>query len=237
MEEGSSLENQTQTDNRVTPLEAGLVILVTFFITAFGGAIVLLAFGYGTAGNTLAYGASGVVGELLILIVPLIYFLLKRINIKKYIGLDLNPKYILIGLAAGAILFLLNIIVSTALSYVVNNQLVEQTNADILNASSTTPGLILVAASLLLAGICEEFAFRGFLQNALTRRFSFVPAVLISAAVFGIFHLDPQGFYIIAAFISGLVLGYIYHRTNYVTSATAHATMNIIVLTFLILGI
>jgi membrane protease YdiL (CAAX protease family) len=160
----------------------------------------------------------------------------KRINIKSYVGINLQPKYILLGLASGALLFLLNIVVSALLSYL-PSQTVEQTNIDILNVSSTTPGFIMIAASLALAGICEEFAFRGLLQNTLNRRYSFVPAVLVSALVFGIFHFDPQGVYIISAFILGLVLGYIYHRTNYVTSATAHATMNLIVLALLLLGI
>ncbi len=218
---------ESQKDNSVPPWEAGLVIIVTFFVSAFLGAAILL---------TLGYGPAGVIGEVLILIVPLIYLLSKRINIKSYVGINLQPKYILLGLASGALLFLLNIVVSALLSYL-PSQTVEQTNIDILNVSSTTPGFIMIAASLALAGICEEFAFRGFLQNTLNRRYSFVPAVLVSALVFGIFHFDPQGVYIISAFILGLVLGYIYHRTNYVTSATAHATMNLIVIAFLLLGI
>ena len=211
----------------VPPWEAALVIIVTFFVTAFLGAAILL---------TLGYGAAGVIGEIAILIVPLIYLLSKRINIKSYVGINLQPKYILIGLASGALLFLLNIAVSAALSFL-PSQTVEQTNLDILNNSSTTPGFIMIAASLALAGVCEEFAFRGFLQNTLNRRYSFVPAVLVSALVFGIFHFDPQGTYIVSAFILGLALGYIYHRTNYVTSATAHATMNLIVFAFVLLGI
>ena len=219
------MENNNAT--AVPPWEAGLVIIVTFFVSAFLGAAILL---------TIGYGAAGVIGEIAILIVPLIYLLSKRINIKSYVGINLQPKYILLGLASGALLFLLNIAVSAALSFL-PSQTVEQTNQDILSNSSTTPGFIMIAASLILAGICEEFAFRGFLQNTLNRRYSFVPAVLVSALVFGIFHFDPQGTYIISAFILGLTLGYIYHRTNYVTSATAHATMNLIVLAFVLLGI
>jgi membrane protease YdiL (CAAX protease family) len=41
----------------------------------------------------------------------------------------------------------------------------------------------------------------------------------------------------LAAFITGLALGFIYHRWNYTTSATAHATMNLIVLLFLLISI
>ncbi len=219
----------SQKDNKVPPWEAGLVIIVTFFVSAFLGAAILL---------TLGYGPASVIGEVLILIVPLIYLLTKRVDIKSYVGINLQPKYILLGLASAAILFLINITVSATLTFILGtSQTVDQTNIDIINISSTTPGFIMVAASLVLAGICEEFAFRGLLQNSLTRRYSFVPAVFVSALVFGIFHFDPQGVYIISAFAMGLVLGYIYHRTNYVTSATAHVTMNLIVLAFLLLGI
>jgi membrane protease YdiL (CAAX protease family) len=98
---------------------------------------------------------------------------------------------------------------------------------------------------LALAGVCEEFAFRGFLQNSIFRtlktskppRYAFAVAVIISAAIFGLFHFDPQFVYTLAAFITGLALGYIYHRWNYTTSATAHASMNLIVLALLLLGV
>jgi membrane protease YdiL (CAAX protease family) len=106
-------------------------------------------------------------------------------------------------------------------------------------------GLVAVATSLVLAGICEEFAFRGFLQNSIFKRlenspkyhkYAFTIAVVISAIVFGVLHFDPQFVYIISALISGVALGYIYHRWNYVTSATAHTSMNLIVLAFLLLA-
>jgi membrane protease YdiL (CAAX protease family) len=228
VQEASLVENQES--KAVPPFEAALVIIVTFFLSAFLGAAILL---------TLGYGPAGVIGELLILIIPLIYLLTKRINIKSYIGINLKPKFILLGLASGAILFLLNIVVSTVLTNILGtSQAVEQVNMDLVNTSSTTIGLVMVTASLALAGVCEEFAFRGFLQNALTRRYSFLPAVLVSAAVFGIFHFDPQGVYTLSAFISGLVLGYIYHRWNsYVVSATAHSTMNLIVIALLLMGL
>jgi membrane protease YdiL (CAAX protease family) len=106
-------------------------------------------------------------------------------------------------------------------------------------------GFVAVVASLALAGICEEFAFRGFLQNSLFKslhinpkysKYAFAIAVVIAAAVFGLFHFDPQGVYTLSAFITGLALGGIYHKWNYTTSATAHASMNLMVLALLMLG-
>ena len=207
----------------VPTLDAVLIIVVTFFLVLFLGAIFLLFLGSGPA---------LVLSELIILIVPLGYMLFKHINIKRYVGLEANPKLIILGFAAGALLLFVDIIVSVALTSIFGvSQAIEESNAVITELSSSTGGLIAVITALALAGFCEEFAFRGFLQSTLTRRYSFLPAVIVSAAAFGFFHFDPQLVYIISAMTAGLVLGYVYHRWNsYVVSAIAHSTVNLIVL-------
>ena len=180
----------------------------------------------------LGSGPALVLSELLILIVPLGYMLVKNVDVKRYVGLDVNPKLVLVGLASGALLLLVNIIVSAALTSIFGvSQAVEESNTLITELSASTEGLIAIVAALALAGICEEFAFRGFLQSTLTRRYSFIPAVLTSAFIFGLFHFDPQLVYILSALTAGLVLGYVYHRWNsYVVSAIAHSTVNLVVL-------
>jgi membrane protease YdiL (CAAX protease family) len=223
--------------NFVPPWEAVLVIIVTFFVFIFLSAASLL---------TIGDKPTLVIGELLILAVPFGYLLLKRIDIKSFVKIDLNPKFIALGLACGGLLLLLNIVVSGALTTVFGtSQAVEQSNSLITGLSTSPSGLTAVVASLALAGVCEEFAFRGFLQNSIFKaifcnpqkaKYAFPIAVTISAVVFGLFHFDPQGVYTISAFISGLALGYIYHRWNYTTSAIAHASMNLIVLVLLLRG-
>ena len=212
----------------VPTLDAVLVIVVTFFLVMFLGAFLLLVFGSGPA---------LVLSELIILIVPLGYMLFKHINIKRYVGLDVNPKLIILGFAAGALLLFLDIIVSAVLTSIFGvSQAIEESNAVITDLSASTGGLIAVIIALALAGVCEEFAFRGFLQSTLTRRYSFVPAVIVSAVTFGLFHFDPQLIYILSAMTAGLVLGYVYHRWNsYVVSAIAHSTVNLVVLATLLL--
>lgn len=220
---------ETPKTNSVPPSEAFLVIFVTFCLSVIIGAAIIL---------TIGEPPALVIGELLILVVPLVHLMLKRINIKTYVRIDLKPKYILLGVAFGGLLLLLNVVVSGLLTTVFGtSKAIEDSNALLTNLSGSTSGIIAVVASLSLAGVCEEFAFRGLLQNSLTRRYSFLPAAIISAFVFGLFHFDPQLVYILAAFTSGLALGYIYHRWNYVTAAIAHSVMNIIVLIFLLFGI
>ncbi len=226
-----------QTPVKVPLFEAALVTVATFFVFLFLSGSSLVAFG---EAPTL------VIGELLILAVPLIYLLSKHVDVKSYVRLDLNPRFVVIGLGCGVLLLLLNIVVSGALTYFFGtSKAVEQSNQLISSLSAEPWGFAAVAISLVLAGICEEFAFRGFLQNSIFKslirskpsKYSASVAVIIAALVFGLFHVDPQGIYTASAFMSGIALGYVYHRWNYTTSATAHAFMNLIVLAFLLLGI
>jgi membrane protease YdiL (CAAX protease family) len=212
----------------VPVLDAFLVIVVTFFLVFFLGAFLYIVVGEGPA---------LVLSELIILFIPLGYLLFKHIDIKRYVGLDVNPKLVLLGLASGALLLFVDVIVSAVLTYLFGvSEAIEQSNTLITDLSSTTWGLITVAMALGLAGICEEFAFRGFLQSTLTRRYSFIPALITSAFVFGLFHFDPQLVYILSALTAGLVLGYVYHHWNsYVVSAIAHSTVNLVVLATLLL--
>jgi membrane protease YdiL (CAAX protease family) len=216
--------------NTISPSTAILVIAVTFVIVLFLEAVFFLVLGTGPA---------LILGELLILIVPLSYLLSKHVDIKSYVGLNIKSKVILLGVASGVLLLLVDIASSAVLTSIFGvSKAVEESNAILTDLSSSTLGLISVIVALSLTGICEEFAFRGFLQNTINRKYGFAPAVIISSVAFGLFHFDPQFVYIISTIIAGLVLGYIYHRWNsYVVSAIAHSTLNLIVLAFLLLAI
>jgi membrane protease YdiL (CAAX protease family) len=109
-----------------------------------------------------------IIGELLILAVPLTYLLLKRINIGTFMKIGANPKSVAVGLAFGVLLILINIAASNLLVAVFGESTaVEQSNQLLSGLSVTPTGFAVVATSLILAGICEEFAFRGFLQNSI----------------------------------------------------------------------
>ena len=228
MEPARGMFLEPEKAHAVPALEAGLVVVVTFFVSAFASFFFLSVFGIGPA---------LVLGELLILVIPLGYLLLKRVNVRSYVRIDLKPKYVPIGVASGLALFLLDILVLLLLTSVFGtSQAVEETNMLLAETSSTTAGVVMVAASLVLAGIGEEFLFRGFFQNALTRRYSFLPALVASAVVFGVFHPDFQLVYTLSAMASGVLLGYVYYRWSYVPAAVAHTTNNLIVFTLLLLG-
>jgi membrane protease YdiL (CAAX protease family) len=226
LNEAEPLEQETV--KPVPILDTVLVIVATFFLVMFLGAILLIFVGSGPA---------LVLSELIILIVPLGYLLFKHVDIKRYVGLDVTPKLVLLGFVSAALLLAVDIAVSIVLTAIFgDSQAVQESNNTIIELSSSPEGLISVVSALGLAGVCEEFAFRGFLQSTLTRRYSFIPALIVSAFTFGLFHFDPQLVYILSATSAGLVLGYVYHRWNsYVVSAIAHSTVNLLVLVSLLL--
>lgn len=204
------------------------IVLASFILAVFlGGAFFAL----------MGYGPAAVLTELLLAVVPIAYMSYKHIDIKEYVGLKLKPRFIILGIALGFLLILLNSAVSMTLVMVLGeSQVIEESNELIRNTVSTTDGMLLVILALSLAGICEEFLFRGFLQTVIANRYPTAIAIIVSSIAFSLFHFDPQLVYVVFAFIIGLMFGLIYNRwRSYVVSAVAHATMNLIVLASMIL--
>ena len=63
----------------------------------------------------------------------------------------------------------------------------------------------------IIATFLEEWLFRGIILAALLRRYEPRKAIIWSAVIFGIAHLNPWQF--IAAFIIGCVMGWLFWRT------------------------
>jgi membrane protease YdiL (CAAX protease family) len=212
----------------VSPLAAVLAVAASFLLALFVGAAFLELFGYAFAQISV---------ELLLIVVPLAYMLSKRLDVGNYIKLEVKPRTILLGVAFGGVLFFFDLTVSSLFSVVGPSQVIEKENSLIADLSSSPQGLLLMIVAFSLAGVCEEFTFRGFLQTAINSKYSFGTALLGSSLAFAILlHPDPQGVLTISAFLMGLVLGYIYHHwRSYAVSAAAHATLNLIVLTIIFL--
>ncbi len=220
--------NRVEKSNAVSPVVAILSIALTFILSIFILALVVLLFGYG-------FGL--VFGELFLIVIPLGYMLYKRVDVGSYIGVKVTPKIILLGLAFGALLFLYDVAATgVTVTFFGESETIKETNSLVLGLTGSFEGLLSLIISLSLTGFCEEFAFRAFLQNAINSRYSTVIALLVSSLAFGLFHFDPQGQYVIITFLLGLALGYIYKRWHsYVISAISHSTLNLIILSIILL--
>ena len=92
------------------------------------------------------------------------------------------------------------------------------------------PGAWVVFSGLALAvwtPIAEETFFRGFILRGLTNRWRIAPAIVVSAAVFAALHLAPA--LLLPVFVTGLLLGFLYHRTGSLWPCIAvHALQNLV---------
>lgn len=64
----------------------------------------------------------------------------------------------------------------------------------------------------VFAPLVEEIFFRGFLFQGFRQRYGWVTAMLVSAAIFAVAHLDLV--VLIPTFILGCLLAYMFHRSN-----------------------
>lgn len=120
---------------------------------------------------------------------------------KTYTGMGLGEAALL-TVAVFPIILVINGIFLDALSRI---YLLENQNLDLLRGDVGLFKQILTMA--LAPAIMEEFFFRGVLCERFSRR-SPRGAVILSAALFALFHFEAQNS--LAPFLFGLVLGYIY---------------------------
>jgi uncharacterized protein len=81
--------------------------------------------------------------------------------------------------------------------------------------------------ALVLAPVCEEIAFRGFLFGGLRRRFGFGISAAASAALFALIHGEPVR--MPALFASGVILAAVYERRRtLVAPMVTHAVVNLV---------
>lgn len=97
----------------------------------------------------------------------------------------------------------------------------------IFERRSTLEVVLAVSAAVAAAPIGEEMVFRGlFLQGLLRRGVNLVPAILASALVFAISHLNPLAFPSLLEL--GVLFGFLYARTRSVwPSMAAHFGSNL----------
>lgn len=80
------------------------------------------------------------------------------------------------------------------------------------NAPDPVVILLFYLTIAVMAPICEETMFRGFIYGSLRKRFGTALAVLCSAMIFGLVHFDKGG--IMGLIAIGVVLAYLYERTR-----------------------
>ena len=81
----------------------------------------------------------------------------------------------------------------------------------------------------LIAGVSEEIFFRGFMLTRLREHWGGARAIVVSAACFGVLHVDPNGVHMALAFVMGLYLGFVVERTGSTLPAiVCHVVNNVV---------
>ncbi len=81
----------------------------------------------------------------------------------------------------------------------------------------------------VIAPVIEELIFRGLILHGLRKNYNAVTAVLVSALMFSLFHLNP--WQMPATFVLGVILGWLMIRTNSILLAIlGHSINNLLVL-------
>jgi membrane protease YdiL (CAAX protease family) len=82
---------------------------------------------------------------------------------------------------------------------------------------------------VIIAPLVEELLFRGVIMNGFIRNYSKTGAIIYSALLFALFHLNPWQFP--ATFLLGIILGFVRIRTKSVFACIlGHATHNGVIL-------
>lgn len=151
------------------------------------------------------------------------------------IGLKLDGfgHGVALGFVMGLPVFLVAIAVAFIIQKLVHPTTTDQLSKSVNTISSGTVGWGLVAllavTLVVLAPVCEEIFFRGYLYPALRNRMSKQPAMIINGALFAAAHFEIVGF--LPRFLLGWGLCYIYERNKTLGGPmTAHALYNGVVL-------
>lgn len=70
----------------------------------------------------------------------------------------------------------------------------------------------MILSAVIFAPILEEILLRGIILDGLLKRYSPTKAIVWSAIIFGVMHLNPVQ--AVGAFILGIALGWLYYRTR-----------------------
>jgi membrane protease YdiL (CAAX protease family) len=118
-------------------------------------------------------------------------------------------------------------LVATYAVALVHENIVNPPEQDIVNQFPRTAAgtALFVLVAVVMAPLFEELFFRGFLFKGLARSWGWLPAAFVSAAVFGVAHLQLTVFIPIVAL--GVALAWVYQRTGSLwTSIVLHAIFN-----------
>lgn len=175
----------------------------------------------------LGLGTNLWINEFVYILLPSL--LLARVNgwsvedVYKFRETSIRNK--VISIFSGLSLWFFGSYVSILTRVFLDNKIGVLKNPEQINPS-IYQSFLLIIGIIVLAPICEEILFRGFLQKAYegyNKRYGFI----ITGIIFGSYHILNGISAVLPACIFGLGMGYLVYRTNSIlTSMLFHAAVN-----------
>lgn len=186
------------------PIDNWIAILLLVLIN-----IALLYFASQGLGAQVSQSAVLVLVQLVYLIPVVTVFVYRRVNVRS-IGFG-KFEWSTLGLGCGLLIGSYGLIM---VHNIILSALGVETQGEEINQifSSLDSPVWFVLVGVIFAPLVEETFFRGFLFQGFRQKYGWGKGALLSSAIFAIGHLDPVA--LIPTFILGLLLAYMYHRTN-----------------------
>ncbi|MBQ9610693.1 MAG: CPBP family intramembrane metalloprotease [Lachnospiraceae bacterium] len=178
-----------------------LVLAITLVAMIYIGGAIQIKLGY--------YGVLGT--QFIVLLIPLAAAVYTKKDLKKTFRLNkCSPRYVL----GGIVMITGAIIIGVFLSSIIG-AIFPESAADANELQSSLIGDNIWSMLLVVAvtpAFCEEMMFRGYVFTAFENKFRAVTAILISSALFGIYHMSIVRF-VTTAFL-GCVICYAAHKSK-----------------------
>ena len=191
------------------------ILCFTFILYLYVGSII-----------QMKYKIGGIFGsQLLIFIIPLLYALYTKKDLKKTFSLRLCKVS---QLGAGIMLFLGTFLVENTVSTILYNFFPEEFSDTSSGLMQLLTGGGVIVTYLVVAftpAICEELFFRGFVFAGFKSRYRAATAIVLSAVMFGAYHTSLVRF--LPTTILGIAFAYmLYFSGSLIPSMICHCANN-----------
>ncbi len=176
--------------------------------------IVFMALVYLYVGSTLQmkYEMPGlVISQLLFVVVPLLIAIYSKKSIKKTFRINGCG----IGNYVGGLFMVIGAVFVGLLLTAITSFIFKESGENAVEGMEAFIGDSFVVTLLVVAltpAICEELFFRGYVFTAMEGKLKYVNAILVSSAIFGVYHMSIVKFFT-TAFL-GMVICYVAHKSG-----------------------
>lgn len=190
--------------------------------------VVFVMFAYLYLGSVLEmkYGFGGIFGiQMIIFVLPLLYVLYtKRSILQTYSFRKTKFMNFVAALFMGCGTMLIGIILTSFVSMLFPTE-AEMVSSGLMNELMSDNELLTFAVVALTPAVCEEMLFRGFLFSAFRGRYKIVVSVLLTAVIFGVYHMSIVRFFTTALLGAALAV-IVYYSDSIFPAMMMHAINN-----------